>query len=88
VGFHFLASNQPLPERTPAELAGRLSPKAAADLVEWGPEPTAELEFASVLHKELSLEQMIARAPQAVALQDDRPENEYYLLRRRAESAH
>ena len=86
VGFHFLASNQPLPDRTPAELAERLSPKAAADLVEWGPEPTAELEFASVLHKELSLEQMIAQAPQAVALQDDRPENEYYLLRRRAES--
>ena len=86
VGFHFLASNQPLPVRTPVELARRLSPKAAADLVEWGPEPTAELEFASVLHKELSLEQMIAQAPQAIALQDDRPENEYYLLRRRAES--
>ena len=86
VGFHFLASNQPLPDRTPVELARRLSPKAAADLVEWGPEPTAELEFASVLHKELSVEQMIAQAPQAIALQDDRPENEYYLLRRRAES--
>jgi spermidine synthase len=86
VGFHFLASNQPLPDRTPVELARRLSPKAAADLVEWGPEPTAELEFASVLHKELSLEQVIAQAPQAIALQDDRPENEYYLLRRRAES--
>ncbi len=85
VGFHFLASQQPLPDRTPAELAQRLSPKAAADLVEWGPEPTAELEFASVLHKELSLDQMIAQAPQAPALQDDRPENEYYMLRRRAE---
>jgi spermidine synthase len=82
-GFHFLASNQPLPDRTPAELAERLSPKAAADLVEWGPEPTPELEFAGVLHKELSLDQMIAQAPQAPALQDDRPENEYYILRRR-----
>jgi spermidine synthase len=82
-GFHFLASNQPLPDRTPAELAGRLSPRAAADLVEWGPEPTPELEFASVLHKELSLDQMIAQAPKSPALQDDRPENEYYILRRR-----
>ena len=88
VGFHFLASQQPLPDRTPAELAHRLSPKAAADLIEWGPEPTPELEFASVLHKELSLDQMIAQAPQAPALQDDRPENEYYMLRRRAESHH
>jgi hypothetical protein len=69
-------------------LAQRLSPKAAADLIEWGPEPTPELEFASVLHKELSLYQMIHQAPQAPALQDDRPENEYYMLRRRAESHH
>jgi spermidine synthase len=83
VGFHFLASNQTLPDRTPAELAERLSPKAAADLAEWGPEPTPELEFAGVLHKELSLDRMIAQAPQAPALQDDRPENEYYILRRR-----
>jgi spermidine synthase len=88
VGFHFLASDQPLPDRTPAELAQRLSTKAAADLIEWGPEPTPELEFASVLHKELSLDQMIAQAPQAPALQDGRPENEYYMLRRRAESRH
>ena len=49
--------------------------------MEWGPEPTPELQFAGVLNKEISLEQMIAQAPQAPALQDDRPENEYYLLR-------
>jgi spermidine synthase len=82
-GFHFLASGQPLPERTAAELAQHLTPKAARDLMEWGPEPTPELQFASVLQKELSLDQMIAQAPDAPALQDDRPENEYYLMRRR-----
>jgi spermidine synthase len=85
-GLHFLASHQPLPERTPAELARRLGPQAAADLIEWGPESTPELQFASVLRKEISLAQMIAQAPQAPALQDDRPENEYYMLRRNAES--
>jgi spermidine synthase len=84
-GFHFLASGQPLPERTAGELAQRVPPKASSDLMEWGPEPTPERQFASVLQKELSIDQMIAQAPDAPALQDDRPENEYYLMRRRAE---
>ncbi len=82
-GFHFLASRQPLPDRTPAELAQRLSPKATADLMEWGPEATPERQFASVLEKEITLGQMIAQAPHVPALQDDRPQNEYFLLRHR-----
>jgi spermidine synthase len=80
-GYHFLASNRPLPDRTGAELAEHLTPKAAHDFMEWGPESTPELQFADVLKKEISLEQMIAEAPHTPALQDDRPENEYYLLR-------
>jgi len=80
-GYHFLASNRPLPDRSGAELAERLTPKAAHDFVEWGPESTPELQFADVLKKEISLEQMIAEAPHTPALQDDRPENEYYILR-------
>ena len=40
-GFHFLASNQPIVLRTAHELAERMPAKAAQDLVEWGPEPTA-----------------------------------------------
>ena len=80
-GWHFLASNQPLPQRTAAELAGRLPINAARDFVEWDPDTTPEQEFADVLKKEVSLDQMIAEAPQAPALTDDRPENEYYALR-------
>jgi spermidine synthase len=80
-GFHFLAANQPIALRTPSELAERTPAKAARDLVEWGPEPTPEGMFAIVLRQELSLEQMTSGAPQAPALQDDRPENEYYVLR-------
>lgn len=81
-GYHFLASDQPLPGRTAAELAQRLPPKAAGDLVEWGPETTPERQFAAVLSKEISLDEMIAEAPNAPALQDDRPQNEYYAIRR------
>jgi spermidine synthase len=80
-GWHFLASRQLLPERTAAELAGRLPVHAARDLVEWDSGTTPEQQFADVLKKEVSLDQMIAEAPQAPALTDDRPENEYYALR-------
>lgn len=81
-GYHFLASDRPLPNPTAAELARRLPPKAAADLMEWGPEAMPEQEFAVVLSREISLDSMIAEAPNAPALQDDRPQNEYYAIRR------
>jgi hypothetical protein len=80
-GLHFLASNQPIIPRTARELAERMPAKAAQDLIEWGPETTAEHQFSVLLSRELPLDQLIARAPSAPALQDDRPENEYYLLR-------
>ena len=81
-GFHFLASDQPIALRTPLELAQRLPVKAAKDLVEWGPETTPKGEFAIVLNQELPLQQLISAAPEVPALQDNRPENEYYVLRR------
>lgn len=81
-GMHFLASMQPLHNWTAAELAQHLPNSAAKDLVEWGPQRTAEGQFAALLQKETSLKQMIAEAPDAPALQDERPVNEYYLLRR------
>jgi spermidine synthase len=81
-GYHFLASDQPLPDRTAAELAERLPAGAARDFVEWGPEATPELQFADILRREFPLDQMIAEAPQAPALDDDRPQNEYNAIRR------
>jgi spermidine synthase len=81
-GFHFLASDQPIVLRTPRELAERLPARAAQDLVEWGPEAAPEGQFAIILSQELTLDQVISGAPGVAALEDDRPENEYYLLRR------
>jgi len=81
-GFHFLASHQPIVLRTPRELAERLPARAAQDLVEWGPEAEPEDQFAIILSRELVFDQMTSGAPAAPALQDNRPENEYYLLRR------
>ena len=82
-GFHFLASNQPIAPRTPRELADRMPATAAADFVEWGPEASPEGQFGIILSRELSLDQMISGAAGVPALQDDRPENEYFILLRR-----
>lgn len=81
-GFHFLASEQPLPNRTAAEMAQRIPPEAAADFVEWGPEPDAERQFAWILGNEIDIGKLIAESPATPALRDDRPINEYYVLRR------
>jgi predicted membrane-bound spermidine synthase len=80
-GIHYLASRQPIPNRSAADLAKRMPPDAAADLVEWGPFPSAEQQFAAMLRNEISIDWLIAQDPDAPALQDDRPVNEYSLLR-------
>jgi spermidine synthase len=82
-GYHFLASLQPLRRTTAAELAQRLPAKAVDDLTEWGPDPNPEHYLDLLLETEFPVEQLIAEAPQVPALQDDRPVNEYYYLRRR-----
>ncbi len=82
-GFHFLASSDPLPKFSAAELVSRMPESARQDLIEWGPKATAEENLSLVLNSEFSPQAMIAKAPGAPALQDDRPTNEYYALRRR-----
>jgi hypothetical protein len=81
-GHHFLASKSPLPSPSAATLASHLPPAAVADLLEWGPAANAEQQFARVLNQELSLDGLIEEAPGVPALQDDRPVNEYFILRR------
>jgi hypothetical protein len=63
-------------------MAALLPPRAAADLVEWGPESNPGNQFQRVLAEELSVQAIIAQAPSAPALTDDLPLNEYFLLRR------
>jgi spermidine synthase len=80
-GWHFLASDQPIPVRGAVELADRMPAAAVADMLEWGPAKSAEKQFQLLLSREMKPQQMIALSPQTPALQDDRPINEYYLLR-------
>ena len=87
-GFHFLASDHPLPtNRNARELARRLPPAAIADLVEWGPRHTAEDQLGIILSQEIQLADLIALSPSTPALRDDRPINEYYTLRHRWRAA-
>ena len=86
-GFHFLASEQPLPALSAEELQSRMPADAVADLTEWDPPPGGSpavfLAFDTVLENEVPIESLIARSPATPALRDDRPINEYYALRRR-----
>jgi spermidine synthase len=81
-GTHFLASMNPIPPLSAADLAKRLSPDAARDLMEWGPASSPTAQFQVVLSRERSLSSIIQEDSATPALRDDRPVNEYFLLRR------
>jgi spermidine synthase len=80
-GWHFLASMSPIPERSAAELVARMPASAIADMMEWGPAATPEAQFELNLADQTTLDRLIARSPSTPALQDDRPINEYDMLR-------
>lgn len=80
-GLHISASREPFELPTPAAFAARLPEKAARDLVEWSPGQTPERMIGILLGNEISIDGVLAAGP-AVSLTDDRPVNEYFLLRR------
>jgi len=87
-GVHFLCSDLPIPERSAADLVHKLPDSAVKDFVEWsapnsaGPAAQAEAQFEDLLENEANIDQLIADAPKAVTLTDNRPVNEYSLLRK------
>ena len=82
-GIHFLASMEPLSKESGSDLAARMPPAAVSDFVEWGPKSSPDKQFNLVLSQEIPLRNLIAPSPGIPAMQDDRPVNEYYFLRRR-----
>jgi predicted membrane-bound spermidine synthase len=80
-GIHFLASESPLGTPSVEELSSRLPPRAAGDLVEWGPFRTVSEQFAGVLQRRVLLQEGQV-GPPAPALTDDQPLTEYFFLRR------
>jgi spermidine synthase len=87
-GYHFLASDWPLPPRNAHHLAQQLPSSAAEDFVEWGPASTVEGQFEILLKNEIPIATLIADAPHGPALQDDRPTNEYFAWRAMHDDGH
>jgi predicted membrane-bound spermidine synthase len=91
-GLHFLCSEQPLPQSSAAELIQKMPASALIDLTEWSPPPysgttehgkvIAYSRLNALLAHEIALDQLIAAAPATPAITDDRPVNEYYILRK------
>ncbi len=81
-GFHFLASESPIPRLDAKELANRLPEKAKKDLMEWVDQSPEQL-FGILLDSEVDVYKFYDHFPIAhkVPLTDDRPVNEYYRLR-------
>ena len=81
-GTHFLASKSAIPSLSASALAKKLPATAAADLLEWGPSSDVQAQLELVIKNEIPVAQLIQQAPEVPALQDDRPVNEYFILRR------
>ena len=81
-GTHYFASMSPIPERAAERLVESMPATAVADMMEWGPARTPADQFRLMLSRQVSLAQTIALAPNTPPLQDDRPVNEYFLVRR------
>jgi predicted membrane-bound spermidine synthase len=85
-GLHFMASALPMARLPVSTLAGRLPPAAARDLVEWGPTSSVASQFEIVYGRERRIQDLIRGDLSAPLLTDDRPVNEYFLLRQIARS--
>jgi spermidine synthase len=80
-GWHFLASDRPIPVRTAAELLARMPAAAVRDMMEWGPAASPTGQMNLLLSQETTVDAIIARSPGTPALSDDRPINEYFMIR-------
>src|SRR5208283_566362 len=93
-GIHYLCSDRPIVQRTAEELVRRMPGNAVRDLTEWdepsadGPLYAAEDRLGDLLRGEVTLDQLIAGSPDTPALTDDRPINEYYVVRNRLPREH
>ncbi len=83
VGTHFTASMSPIQVPDAEEFVSRLPAAARRDLVEWASGERRDVRtFAKdVLRRRLDVESLLVNDPRVIVT-DDRPFNEYYLVRR------
>jgi spermidine synthase len=81
-GWHFFASMDPIPALSADQMLARMPALAISDMMEWGPAKTPQGQFQIMLSNPLAPEAIVKLAPSIPALRDDRPVNEYFLVRR------
>jgi spermidine synthase len=81
VGVHMLASQQPIANMSAREIASRMPAAAAIDLLEWDRSETLVGYIEQALGNEMRVESLLNPYAQ-IRITDDRPYNEYFLLRR------
>ena len=80
-GFHFIASMGPVEIPTVNELIDKMPQKARNDLLEWYRIKDLKWAVVNMLSREIPLTKIL-NSDKEVVVRDDRPFNEYYILRR------
>jgi spermidine synthase len=82
VGTHLLASMQPIPDKTAAELAESMPTNARRDILEWSSTGNLTNDLQTVLTQEVAMPRVL-NPDVHLAITDDQPYNEYFFLRDR-----
>lgn len=80
-GCHFIASMKPIETPTADIFINRMPESAKKDLMEWYPGQDMRKIVDIILSKELQIDDILKR-DEDVYISDDKPYNEYFLLRR------
>lgn len=80
-GAHFIASSDPIPRLTVEELIAKIPLRAQMDFMEWYQEKNLRKALAPIVNPKINLSKILSADPE-IRITDDRPYNEYYLLRR------
>lgn len=80
-GVHFIASMTPIPRLTAKEFVARMPRGARRDLLEWQKNVTVETMASKILDGEIPLSSVLPADSSVPPLTDDRPFNEYFMLR-------
>jgi spermidine synthase len=86
-GFHFIASQVPIKDLTAQELFNKMPAKAKMDLMEWESGKDTLQFLEAMLDKEVPMSEVL-KSDKSIMITDDRPYNEYFLLRRFPEYVH
>lgn len=81
VGFHFLASETPFSLPTVSAAIGRMPTAVKNDFLEWGGDWTLTQLVEPVWQEEIPIDR-IAPRHEGARIEDDRPFNEYFFIRR------